>query len=78
MKNPHFVTFPPSFHWTDQKIRVHAFYCVLALTMVSLLQRHLHHQDIDISTGTGTNPKPSTLSLLALLAPMVLKRRRRI
>jgi transposase len=49
MKNPHFVTFSPSFHWTDQKIRVHAFYCVLALTMVSLIQRQLHHQGIDLS-----------------------------
>jgi transposase len=51
MKNPHFVAFSPSFHWTDQKLRVHAFYCVLALTMVSLLQRHLHHQGIDISVA---------------------------
>lgn len=49
MKDPHFVSFSPCFHWTDQKIRVHAFYCVLALTMVSLLQRQLHEQGIDIS-----------------------------
>jgi transposase len=49
MKDPHFVSFSPGFHWTDQKIRVHAFYCVLALTMVSLLQRRLHQQGIDIS-----------------------------
>ena len=49
MKDPHFVTFSPAFHWTDQKIRVHAFYCVLALTIASLLQRHLHHQGIAIS-----------------------------
>jgi transposase len=49
MKDPHFVSFSPGFHWTDQKIRVHAFYCVLALTMVSLLQRQLHQQGIDIS-----------------------------
>ncbi len=39
----------PMRHWTDQKIRVHAFYCVLALLLVSLLQRHLAHQGIDIS-----------------------------
>ena len=49
MKDPHFVSFSPCFHWTDQKIRVHAFYCVLALTMASLLQRNLHDQGIDIS-----------------------------
>ena len=49
MKDPHFVSFSPCFHWTDQKIRVHAFYCVLALLMVSLLQRDLHQKGIDIS-----------------------------
>lgn len=39
MKDPHFVTFRPVFHWTDQKIRVHAAYCVLALLLAALLQR---------------------------------------
>ena len=39
MKNPHFLGWLPMFHWTDSKIRVHAFYCVLALTLTSLLQR---------------------------------------
>ncbi|MDA8335846.1 MAG: IS1634 family transposase [Peptococcaceae bacterium] len=39
MKDPHFVTFRPVFHWTDQKIRVHSAYCVLALLLASLLHR---------------------------------------
>jgi len=39
----------PMFHWTDSKIRVHAFYCVLALTLTSLLQRTLHQQGLDLS-----------------------------
>ena len=39
MKDPHFVTFSPMFHWTDSKIRVHAAYCVLALLLASLLHR---------------------------------------
>lgn len=39
MKDPHWVSFSPTFHWTDQKLRVHCFYCVLALTLCSLLQR---------------------------------------
>lgn len=39
MKNPHWVSFSPTFHWTDQKLRVHTFYCVLALLLSSLLQR---------------------------------------
>lgn len=49
MKNPHFLGWTPMFHWTDSKIRVHAFYCVLALTLTSLLQRTLHQQGLDLS-----------------------------
>ena len=32
------VAWSPMWHWTDQKIRVHAFYCVLGLILVRLLQ----------------------------------------
>jgi transposase len=49
MKNPHFLGWSPMFHWTDTKIRVHAFYCVLALLLVSLLQRTLHGQGMEVS-----------------------------
>jgi transposase len=49
MKNPHFLGWSPMFHWTDTKIRVHAFYCVLALTLTSLLQRTLHGQGLEVS-----------------------------
>jgi transposase len=49
MKNPHFLGWSPMFHWTDSKIRVHAFSCVLALTLTSLLQRDLHGHGIDLS-----------------------------
>ena len=41
MKNPHFLGWSPMFHWTDSKIQAHAFYCVLALLLTSLLQREL-------------------------------------
>lgn len=49
MKNPHFVSWRPLHHWTDQKIRVHAFYCVLALLLSSLLRRTLTQQGIEMS-----------------------------
>jgi transposase len=39
LKDPRVVSFSPMFHWTDQKIRVHAFYCVLALTVAHLMRR---------------------------------------
>lgn len=49
MKNPHFLGWNPRLHWTDQKIRVHAFYCVAALTLVSLLRRQLAAKGMSIS-----------------------------
>jgi transposase len=51
MKDPYFISFSPARHWKDQMIRVHAFYCVLALTLVSLLHRQVHKAGIDITQG---------------------------
>ena len=39
LKDHHQVSFSPMFHWTDQKIRVHVFYCVLALAIAHLMRR---------------------------------------
>lgn len=49
MKNPHFLGWSPMYHWTDSKIQVHAFYCVLALLLTSLLQRQLARQGEELS-----------------------------
>ncbi len=49
MKDTHFLSYRPVFHWTDQKIRVHTFYCVLALMLCSLLKRELHQKGVDMS-----------------------------
>jgi putative transposase len=49
MKDPYFMRFSPPHHWTEQMLRVHAFYSVLALTLVSLLDRRVHQVGIDIS-----------------------------
>jgi len=52
MKDPHHVSLRPQRHWTDQKIQVHVFYCVLALMLCSLLRRELHQKGIDQSIPT--------------------------
>ncbi len=49
MKNPHFLHWSPMHHWTDSKIRVHAFYCVLALTLSSVLQREVWQKGEQLS-----------------------------
>lgn len=49
MKDPYFLSWEPMFHWTDSKIRVHAFYCVLALMLGCLLQRRAFQHGIKLS-----------------------------
>ena len=49
MKDPKVVSFSPMFHWTDQKIRVHTFYCVLALTVARLMVRQADRAGVHLS-----------------------------
>ena len=49
MKDSEACCWWPMNHWTDQKIRVHSFFCVMALLLLSLLQRQLAQKGIDIS-----------------------------
>src|SRR6266702_8809685 len=49
MKDPQVVSFSPMHHWTDQKIRVHVFYCVLALAIAHLLRRQADHAGLHLS-----------------------------
>jgi transposase len=49
MKNVHFLRFQPAYHWTDQKLKVHAFYCVLALMLASLARKVVVQAGIEIS-----------------------------
>jgi transposase len=49
MKDTHVVSFSPMHHWTDQKIRVHVFYSVLALTIARLMARQADHAALSMS-----------------------------
>ena len=49
MKSPIMISIEPVFHWTDQKIRVHAFCCVLALMLLLLLKRKLLMAGVKLS-----------------------------
>jgi len=39
IKNPYHLAVTPEFHWTDQKIRMHYFSCVLGYLLASLIWR---------------------------------------
>jgi len=49
LKDRHVVSFSPMFHWTEQKIRVHVFYCVLALAIAHLMRRQAAQAGLDLS-----------------------------
>jgi transposase len=45
-KDREFVSYSPTFHWTDQKLKVHGFYTTIALMIVSLIEREIRHAGI--------------------------------
>ena len=49
MKDVHHISFRPAHHWTDQKLQVHAFTCVLALMLCSLLRCELSRKGLPMS-----------------------------
>jgi transposase len=49
LKDHHVVSFSPMFHWTEQKIRVHVFYCVLALAIAHLMRREASRDGLHLS-----------------------------
>ncbi len=49
MKNLHFLRWQPAFHWMDQKLRVHGFYCVLALLLCSLAHKTVGEAGVHIT-----------------------------
>lgn len=44
LKDPRMLSTRPQFHWTDQKLHVHAFMCVTAYLLVTLLHRRATRQ----------------------------------
>jgi hypothetical protein len=49
LKDPHVVSFSPMHHWTDSKIRVHVFTCVLALAVAHLMRRRAAQAGLHLS-----------------------------
>ena len=49
MKDTKHLSFRPVRHFTDANIRVHAFYCVLALTLTALLNKELEQMGYSLS-----------------------------
>jgi transposase len=49
MKNVDFLRWQPAYHWTDQKLKVHGWYCVLALLLATLARKVAIQAGLDLS-----------------------------
>jgi transposase len=49
MKNTDFLRWQPAHHWTNQKLRVHALYCVLALLVASLARKIAFESGVNLT-----------------------------
>lgn len=65
-----YVSMEPIRHWTDQKIRVHAFICVLALTLASLLRREVARQGIALTVDALLDQLDGIQEVVNLYPPM--------
>jgi transposase len=68
MKEPVYLRWQPMGHWTDQKIHVHAFYCVLALLLTGLTRYRLRQAGLDLSVEKMLD-QLSDIQEVALLYP---------
>lgn len=51
LKQHDHIAVTPMFHWTDQKVAVHLFCCVLALRVLRLIEREVRGSSLSISIG---------------------------
>jgi transposase len=50
LKDGDWLGWGPMYHWTDQKIRVHAFYCMLGISLLQYVRRQAQSIWSDLST----------------------------
>ncbi|MBF0528294.1 MAG: IS1634 family transposase [Deltaproteobacteria bacterium] len=68
LKNTEHLAVRPQYHWTDQKVRVHAFICLLALLLTRLLEREAKNLGFSISSNALLE-KLATIRLAMVLRP---------
>ena len=66
LKNPYHLTLKPQYHWTDQKIIVHYFICVLGFLLIAIIWRQVkdeigYDHSVDTLLDTLNNIRLATL-----------------
>lgn len=49
LKNPYHNSIEPTFHWTDSKIKVHTFTCLIGFLLVQLLHKKVRDKGVNLS-----------------------------
>ena len=68
MKDTRYLSFRPTRHWTDQKLRVHALCCVIALMLCQLLRRRLAKSGVELPVDAMLDALSSIREVRVLLS----------
>ena len=68
MKNINFLRWQPAYHWTNQKLKVNGFYCVLALLLATLAHKVAVQSGCDL-TIINLLKELNTLREVAVIYP---------
>ena len=69
MKDTDHIALRPQHHWTDHKVEVHVFCCIVALMLCSLLRRELHIKGIDRSIAAAIDELAAIREVTLLYPP---------
>ena len=76
MKSVDFLRWQPAFHWTEQKVKVHAFYWVLALLLATLARKVVVQAGIDLSLPALLKELTAIREVAVLYPPGTLAHRK--
>jgi transposase len=75
VKDRQLVPYAPAYHWTDSKIRVHAFVCVIALLLLRLLQHLARQNGIEMSSSLLIDELRDICILTLIYSPRRVERK---
>jgi transposase len=74
MKNTDFLHWQPTCHWTDQKIRVHGLYCILAFLLATLARKLVFQAGVEISLPAMLEELTGIREVVVIYPPGTLAR----
>jgi len=69
MKDPESCSVRPQYHWTDQKLKVHAFCCVVGYLLLKLLERQARQAGLPLRSPRSLLRALQTIREVTLLEP---------